>query len=237
MGLGMTERLITAEVEKQLDLFLDGLLEGEALRAFEEQLGRSPELREQVELQGRVDASMARWFPAQSVELPAVAGEVGSERSGLLKPLLIAASVLVAGAIGAYFLLFSTQQAPFDQPGEVYASIVDAGFEPRTVCTDEAAFIDWMERRFDQPLVVSSDAPGLELVGWDYKRIMTPRTGVLLARADGREVLVLVEHRENAVRLGDQEGLRVFRRDIGGVSLFEVTPLDEPRVLPLARTP
>ena len=244
------------DMQEQLELFVDGLLQGEQLRAFEAELERSPELRDQVELQSQIDSSLTRSFPATDVQLPTVAGAISdaskvsepkqsrhlpdsSPQRNWVKPALMAASVLVAGAIGAYFLFFSTQRAEFDQPGEVYASIVNAGFVPREVCTTEAQFIEWMERKFDQALVVPPDAEGIELVGWDYRRIMTPRTGVLLARVDGQEVLVLVELRDKAVRLGDQseQELRVFRRNIGRVSLYEVTPLDEPRILPLASVP
>lgn len=150
---------------------------------------------------------------------------------------MIAAAAMLVLGIGAYVALMPAR-ASFDQPGDVYAGIVSAGFEPREVCTDDAAFRDWMVRKFGQDLVIPEGSPGVELVGWDYKRVLTTRTGVLLARVEGREVIVLVERREHAERLARRSGgLRVFRRDVGGVALYEVTPMDEARLLPLARVP
>ena len=47
-----------------LDLYLDGLLAGPELRAFEEQLARDPQLAAQVEAQRRIDDSLQRVMAA-----------------------------------------------------------------------------------------------------------------------------------------------------------------------------
>lgn len=241
-----------SEMHESLERYLDGVMDAREREAFEREIGRDGELRAQVEAQREIDRVLIERFGARGVrpaegEGSRSAGEdsgdlprgLTRERAGRRgrRAGLIAAGVLLVVGVGAYVMLMPAR-APFDQPGEVYARIVASGFEPREVCTDDAAFRDWMARKFDQALVIPSDSPGVELVGWDYTRVLTTRTGVLLARVEGREVIVLVERRKDALRLARaSHGLRVFRRDVGGVSLYEVTPMDEARLLPLARVP
>src|SRR5262245_63712050 len=59
----------------QLEAYLDGLLEGEALSAFEQAVASSPALRAQVEAQRKIDASLERLFErAEPLRLPETAG-------------------------------------------------------------------------------------------------------------------------------------------------------------------
>lgn len=242
------------KIRDRLERYLDGAMDALEREAFERELGAERGLRRHVEVQREIDRVLIERFGPAGGSLSA--GDPGRHDLGtranpvlvqhaapaggghrLQRPALIAAAALLVLGVGAYVAMVPAR-APFDQPGEVYARIVASGFEPREVCTDDAAFRDWMRRRFDQDMVIPADSAGVELVGWDYKRVLTTRTGVLLARVDGREVVVLVERRENARRLGrTSEGLRVFRRDVGGVTLYEVTPLSEARLLPLAKAP
>jgi len=233
-----------------LERYLDGELDTPQRQSFERELAQDPALRAQVRLQTQIDDSIRRANPpvevsmatrgtsaqltAQDASAPASAAV---KRRHSLGVLAIAAVVVLGASAGVYLAFFSTQRAPFDQATEVYASIVKSGFVPREVCTDTQAFKDWMVRKHDQAMVIPKDLPGIELVGWDYKRVLTPRTGVLLARVDGREVLVLIDDRSNARRLGGGDGLHLFRRTLGKVVLYEVSPLDHARLISHATIP
>src|SRR4051812_19803603 len=50
----------TGHEPSQLDLYLDGLLPDDQRRAFEEEIGRDPNLRAQLDAQRRLDASLRR---------------------------------------------------------------------------------------------------------------------------------------------------------------------------------
>jgi len=132
-----------------------------------------------------------------------------------------------------------------DKAREIYTRIVSAGFDPAVECRTDQQFIEWMRNNHDTEVLIPASTPGIELVGWDYKRALTTRTSVLLARvrpdADtpGVEVIVLIDDRTEARRLFAPEGsgLHVHRRTLGSVVLYEVTPLDRPRLIGHARVP
>src|SRR5437016_3549737 len=65
-----------------LDLYLDGLLAGEELRAFEEQLSRDPQLRATVDAQRQIDSSLRRVMVAPSA--PSVTPATYSLKPSLL---------------------------------------------------------------------------------------------------------------------------------------------------------
>lgn len=229
--------------DDRLERFLDGELEAGELDAFKAELAASPELRRQVELQRRIDATLVRIAPRGPIELPPEVYQRADSPRAVPGPwrrgLALAAVLALALGVGIWFAFFRPQQAPFRQPGEVYESLVRGGFEPMEVCTDEAAFLDWVQRRFSTSMVIPSSIDGVELLGWSYAPVLSSGrgTGVLLARVDGQEVIVLVDDAANARRLGDQNGLNVYSRRIAGLALYEVTPLDEPRLISRAYVP
>ncbi len=216
----------------QFDAMIDAYLDGRMSRArredFERLIEQDEDLRAQVALQRRIDGVLRERYTPASVD-------IGKSGRAHWRGWAIAAGVVLAIAAGVYAAFFMPQRAPFDQPSEVYRRLIASGYEPMQVCTDNEAFRAWMERRFDESIVIPDDLAGVELIGWHYKRVLTPRTGVLLAKVDGEEVIVLVERRSSARRLGDQDGLHVYRRDLGGVAMYEVSPLHEARLLPHAR--
>jgi len=216
------------EFDAMIDLYLDGQLADEQREEFERRLEQDEGLRAQVEMQRRIDGVLRERYTPASVDF-------GGRGRPHMRVWAIAAVLVLAVSAGVYAAFFMPQRAPFDQPSDVYRRLIASGFEPMQVCTDDGAFRSWMERKFDESIVIPDDLAGVELLGWHYKRVLTPRTGVLLAKVDGEEVIVLVERRSAARRLGDQDGLHVYRRDLGGVAMYEVSPLHEARLLPHAR--
>jgi len=84
-------------------------------------------------------------------------------------------------------------------------------------------------------------APGLEVLGWSYNSIQDDKSlGVfsgytlyLLARAKGEPVVVLIDRTgyDRPLEVDSASGLHLFRREIGGAVLYEISPLDAPAVL------
>lgn len=124
------------------------------------------------------------------------------------------------------------------RPGELdgmYKRQIAAGFVPEEVCTDAPRFAKWMNDRFGAPVAPPDDAAGVAYVGWSSARMTSLYTGVLLARKNDTEIIVLIDFtqsvRENDPRLAPGRGLKQFRRQIGQLTLIEISPLDQPSVV------
>ncbi len=231
-----------------LEAYLDGLLTGDELRLFETRVAADAELRSQVEAHRAMTASVKRLVPVREVALPAEAGfapaqtedaarfRIGSKPSRRRQWLAAAVLVLVAGA-AAYLFMFSPQQAPMRQPHEVYQMLVQSGFTPAEVCTTEEEFTAWTRERHGIPLLIPADLSGVELVGWTYSQVLDYNTSVLMARVDGEPVIVLIDDAVKGLRMRapSDTGLKIFRREIDGLILYEVSPLRKPKLIPHAR--
>jgi hypothetical protein len=226
---------VTADHQDRLDRYLDGGLGGAEREAFERDLARSPELRAQADLQGRIDAGLRRLFTPPGVAAPA--GAAPRARRPWVWGLGLAAAAALAAA-GVWYAV-GRRAEPTVLEG-VYRSIVSAGFTPKEVCTTDEAFEKWVADKYGEPLAPEPDHAGVEFVGWSYARAMTTYSGVLLARVDGREVVVVLDHARNDIGIeprANNPDLRVFRERFGNLVAYEVTPLEGPRVLESLRVP
>lgn len=224
-----------------LELYLDRRLKGPEKEAVEATLRARPDLRAQVRVQQELNASLARLFapPEQgAAPIPMPAPAVRSGRGRRLFP-LVAAAAAVAIGLGAYFAVFSGKSSPAAAPipdrlGPLYRAEIASGFVPQTVCTTREEFGKWVYDYYGQA-VYPDDAAEIELVGWDYGPAVSSNSGVLLARAGGKEVIVVVDRSVRDKRPlppPADPSLRSFRQQIGSVVFYEVTPLDAPSVLP-----
>jgi hypothetical protein len=122
----------------------------------------------------------------------------------------------------------------------VYDEIVDGGFSPDFVCRDEAEFVSWFVDQFGAPLRLLDEVPAdVAVLGLGYRRALSPETIELLVMTDDTPVVVFVDRRERDrpdLVPPPEAGLNGFRREVGPLVLYEVSPLDGPRVLPHART-
>lgn len=208
----------------------DGRLPEEAAEALRARALTDSALADELRLQDEVTASIRRSFalPAQMpVTLPPSRANASPLRLRRLAFLAVAALVLIAAYLG-----WATLNPPMVDATRVYAAIARGGFAPMTICTTEPAFRQFMTDTFGQDITFNAET-GINMAGWSYNLgIHGPGTAALLAKVDGKDVVVFIERSAN-VHGGlqvEQPGLKVLRRQIGNLVFDEVTPLDRPVV-------
>ena len=117
-----------------------------------------------------------------------------------------------------------------------YNTKVADGFEPDWVCNDDAQFTSTFVERFGQGLALKPSAGNTRMLGIDYAPVLTPLTLGVLGESDGKAILVLIDKLENDNRDSiyvDCASLRVYRREMGSLVLYELNTLPEARMLDL----
>jgi hypothetical protein len=188
-------------------------------------------VRRHVEVQARIDQALRREFsePDLAIRLP--------DRTKVWwqkwLPMAAAAVVLLAGLAGWRYWVVSNRP---DILGPVYHRIVEAGFKPDAVCTTDEEFSGWTRQYLRQAMYPTSRPAGLEYVGWSSGRAVGRVSAILLARVEGQPVIVVMERTD---RLDFPPGrvqdpaLHLYRRQIGDVVLFEITPISHQTILPV----
>ncbi len=236
-----------------LERYLDGLMSAEEAAQFEQQVAGDEQLQREIELQQRIDKSLERAFVAPApIDILALA-EARSDDSAasatveLAKPvdskpdsrrrtlLTVLAACLVWVVVGGmvYRQFFEDEGYRELALAEIYENCIDAGFQPKWVCEDDAEFADTFQRRQGRPLLLKPEARDV-MVGLSYLEGITPDTTTMLARVDGEPVLVFVDRLDRDTQPEKPSwwsGLNLFRSELEEFVLYEVTPLDEPRVM------
>lgn len=122
-------------------------------------------------------------------------------------------------------------------PLAYYREQVAKGFEAQWPCPP--ALLEQITRqRFAVGLTYEppTDA-GVKLLGASYANVLSPQTVTMLARVDGRPVVLFIDRTQavSAEALASAAGgdLHLHERAVAGLSLYELSPLDQPRLLPL----
>lgn len=238
-----------------LDRYLDGLLTELELRAFEAELSRNPALMAQVDRQRTIDAALKREFtppPAGTqfaptrATAPTLRFPTGPKAQRWR--LGIAAAVLLAlGGLWIYLQNTVYRERPqIAAINVVYNHLVGSGYTPEWVCKDDREFAESVDNRLGQPLLVASGLPGIEILGWAYATTadgqpkqgyggtpISENTMILMTRVDGREVLVLVDRlkADRSPEIAPESTLRIHRREVGKLVLYEISPFDQARVI------
>lgn len=171
----------------------------------------------------------------------------GPWRISRWKPWAIAA-VLLLGLLGSwqiYRFLTAGPTGRYD-PGpprslaDAYQHTLEEGFEAKWVCRDDREFALVFLDHLGDMLSMNPPLPtGIEALGLKYLNVVSPRTISMLARVNGTPIMVFIDRIERD-RDTDREappGLNFFRRELGSLVLYEVTPLDEPALVTHLRRP
>jgi hypothetical protein len=249
-----------------LEAYLDHALAAEARDRFEQAVAIDPCLRREVELQEAIDAGLRRAFGVPSEAalralLPArlAADEAETEAPPapgraatgwmVLRRFAVAAA-LAGGVFGSWLIWESmrptpTLSEPYAAPGPrqdvqtIYREAVAAGLTPDWVCETESEFTETFRARFGQGLRLGPLPPEVVTVGLSYRNALTPQTVILLARRDTRPVLVFIDRARpiHTPSLPEGSDLRLHHRQVGTLTLYELSPLEESTLLPAFSVP
>ena len=239
-----------------LDLFLDGLLGETERRAYEAALRGDAVLQAAARRQVSIDEALRRAYLPPSPE-QCVAGirregsTPKSDRPRATRRVFtrrVAVAALIAVAAVGMMRIWGVWpgNAPDDpyapQPwrgfATVYADTLDNGFKPTWVCRDDRQFRRTFEHRLGQPLLLASLPSDIQMGGLAYSNTLSPLTINVLMHVADQPVIVFVDRREKDGSLApSSEGLHLFRGEVGDLVLYELTPLEEPHVLPFFHVP
>ncbi len=119
----------------------------------------------------------------------------------------------------------------------VYLDTVAEGFLPLWVCADDREFAQTFRAVHYQGLVLGELPPGTTALGLAYSNSLTPRTTCVLAAVGDERVMVFVDRIERDRPQTAPEGMHLHRRQIDRLVLYELSPLEEPALLPWFRNP
>jgi hypothetical protein len=224
---------------------------------FPGRLASDADLRGALRLQERIDGALRRRFvaPAPDVLLGAVlpgerTGAPPSRSAARLRPAprwgrwAVAASILLLLGAGNWYMWRSFGPAPRKALAtptfqSVYRETVAAGFKADWLCENERQFATAFWQRFGQGLMLAAAAPGVQWDGVSYRRVISGKTLLVLAHVDDHPVLVVVDKLPASQSQigGTNASLRHFEHKVGELYLYEITPLDGPRLLALFRDP
>ena len=229
-----------------LDLYLDGLLAGAELRAFEEQLSRDPQLRAMVSAQGQIDSSLRRVMVAPSA--PAVTPATYSLKPSLLgrirrsRWVAIAAVLIIGVSVWRVWYVYYSHPTPdtiYAVGGAprtmdtIYQVEKSRGFVPMWVCRNDKEFATTFWKSLGSALTFRNAPANVASLGLSYGNVidLSPQCVYMLFKIDGREVIVFIDKKSNDhhPKLATP-GMNLFRRETGQFVLYEMTPLDRPMV-------
>ncbi len=243
-----------ADSSAQLDAYVDGLLTDDQRAEFERRLAADSGLRDALALQQSIDAAVRRRFtPSASDALVAHVRQAAAVngRPGVAvrmqKPprrrhwLAVAALLALTCVSGWQIISYLRPQPVFDPyAGQhyrtfetVYRDELADGFAPDWVCESDEIFAQTFQKQLGQPLLLAQLPPGDAMVGLAYCNSLSRRTIHMLARAGHASVLVFVDKIDFDARptVAAESGLNLFRRELGTLVLYELTPLPAPRFL------
>ncbi len=236
--------------EQTLEAYLDGLLEGPEREAFERRIEEQPDLQAAVRRQRTIDSALkrvigspplARVDPAPNTTTPVrppATRATGAWRIAVRR--LAVAAALAAGVFGAWqiFSVLRPNSGGYTPMAwrsleTVYRDEIESGFEPSWVCENDEEFRQSFLKRHGQPLLLAQLPDQMSALGLAYCNSITPKTTYLLATVENEPVIVFVDRgdRDAGQTLSPGSDLHLYSRHVGSLVLYELSPLDQPRLL------
>jgi len=248
--------------DELIDAYLDDLLDASEARAYEQKVSQDNGLRDQVRLQQAIDESLGRLWPAGSADEALARIEQNLGWSGQANPVqdaaprklwssyAMAASFILIVGLGAMLTVWYVANQPAEETkpvfvmkawrplAEVYQEQVQQGFKPGWVCKTDEEFANTFDQRFGHGLVLANVPVDVVALGLSYGKSISPDTVFLLARVEGQKVITFIDlaEKDSDQILPTDPGLRAFKRTVGPLVLYELTPLDQPHVLGLFKS-
>lgn len=255
----MSHSINNDEIRRRLDRYLDGLMTSDESIEFEKLIATNSQLTEEVALQAEVDATLRSAFkvtgnasqilnlmvpnavPMRDVT-PKPARRSLRPRQGWLIGALTVIIIVSISLVGIqWFGARRSQPVAFVPRSmeQIYRDEVSHGFEEYWVCDEESRFAATFFLRHGQALQLANLPAGVRMKGLSYLAGLSRDTTAMLAVADGKEVLVFIDRKfqDRPVAVSPEQGneLHRFRKELGNLVLYEITPWSEPKVLPFLR--
>ena len=154
-----------------------------------------------------------------------------------MKVAALATAATIAWGVLAWNFFASDTAAPRYSPNlpldSIYEKTVADGFRPKWVCEDEHEFAATFFTRQGQGLLLADMPAGSKMEGLTYCGGLSRYTTTMLARVDGFPVMVFVDRAfadTHPSLASGENSLHLFRKELGPLVLYELTPLDQPRV-------
>ncbi len=243
----------------QLDAYLDGVMTPDECAEFQRQIDSDDDLRKQIEIQKEIDQAFGRLFKPPSAErVPDVITDLRESEPYTLPPTtkrdwgavprrLAVAAALVAGVFGGWLTWNALQPSSLSKPygpwrsiEMVYNDSVANGMKPEWTCDNELEFAVSIRNHFGQAAVIPFELPdGTAALGLAYCNSISRRTVYLLAEVNGEPVIVFIDRVEadQGPTVDESSGLNLFKRRIGRLVLYELSPLEKPALLELFYDP
>jgi hypothetical protein len=124
-------------------------------------------------------------------------------------------------------------------PADYYHAKVNSGFKPAWKCENDQQFAGSFIGQLGTPVLLKALPAGVAAGGLDYCTTFTPSTVGLLGSVNDQKVVVLIDKlaKDKPVSVPAESGLHLFRREFDGLVAYEVTPLNEPRILDFLYVP
>jgi len=234
---------------RDFDAYLDGTMSAEARARFQAELAANPQLQAELLLQQQINAALRSRFipPVPPPDLLAQLREAAPEapqsttiphpsRRWFTLAGAASAAAVVWGVLGWQY--YSANKQPVYNPriplATIYEQRVAEGFKPTWVCEDDHIFASTFFERQGQGLLLAPMPEGTHMVGLAYFGGLSRYTTTMLARVNGTPVMVFVDRHD----CGDppeqpskKSGLHLFRKELGGLVMYELSPFPEPRVM------
>ena len=234
---------------ERLNAYLDDQLSPEERAAFEELVQDNEQLLEELKIQTEIKASLKRSFAAPSIPASLLQriseSEAGQKKTPLsledtkrkkrLQLVLVATAVALIWGILGWNMLVPPKVNEYQQLAlhDIYQQSIEQGFEPDWVCKDDHQFAKTFQTRQGQALLLKSIPDG-EMVGLAYLQGLTSETTSMLARVEGKPIIVFIDRVDRDIQPDEPSklsGLNLFRKELDGLVLYEITPLNEARVI------
>ncbi len=244
--------------DTRLDAYLDGVMTSDQCAEFEREIESDDDLRMQIKIQKEIDQAFRRLFqPPSAKEVPVVITDLRESEPYTLPPTtkrdwgavprrLAVAAALVAGLFGSWLIWNAVGPKGSGGYGEwrsfetVYADAVANDMKPEWTCDTEPEFADSIRNHFGQAAVIPFELPdGMVALGLAYGNSISRRTVYLLAEVNDQPVIVFIDRVEadQGPTVDESSGLNLFKRRLGRLVLYELSPLEKPALLQLFYDP